>query len=66
MSYLFAFDALYQMDTDEADREVLATMRKRWAIMVGRKMPELAPPQNLWVMQPEKRGGSDARSFRLR
>jgi hypothetical protein len=39
MSYLFAFDALYQMDTDEADREALATMRKRWAVMVGRKMP---------------------------
>jgi len=39
MSYLFAFDALYQMDTDEADLEALATMRKRWAIMVGRTMP---------------------------
>ena len=39
MSYLFAFDALYRMDTDEADRETLTTMRKRWAVMVGRKMP---------------------------
>jgi hypothetical protein len=38
-AYLFAFDVLYQMNTEEADQEALATMRKRWAVMVGRKMP---------------------------
>ena len=27
------------MNTDEADREAMDTMRKRWVIMVGRKMP---------------------------
>ena len=39
MAYLFAFDVLYQMNTDSADQEVIDTMRKRWATMVGRKMP---------------------------
>jgi len=39
MAYLFAFDVLYQMNTDEADQEAIDTMRERWAIMVGRKMP---------------------------
>ena len=38
-AYLFAFDVLYQMNTDEADQEAIDTMRKRWASMVGRKMP---------------------------
>jgi hypothetical protein len=39
VSYLFAFESLYAMDTEVADREALDTMRRRWAIMVGRKMP---------------------------
>ncbi|MBM3495807.1 MAG: hypothetical protein FJX72_16005, partial [Armatimonadetes bacterium] len=39
VSYLFAFEAMYAMDTDEADLEALNTMRRRWATMVGRKMP---------------------------
>lgn len=39
LSYLYAFKAFYQMDTDRADMEAIKTMRKRWAVMVGRKMP---------------------------
>ncbi len=39
VSYLFAFDAMYEMDTDAADLEALQTMRRRWATMVGRSMP---------------------------
>ena len=39
LSYLFAFEAFYRMDTDEADQEAINTMRDRWAVMVGRKMP---------------------------
>ncbi len=39
LSYLYAFEAFYKMNTDEADQEVITTMRKRWAVMVGRKMP---------------------------
>lgn len=39
VSYLYAFEAFYQMNTDEADAEAINTMRKRWALMVGRKMP---------------------------
>jgi len=39
LSYLYAFEAFYRMNTDETDQEVINTMRKRWAVMVGRKMP---------------------------
>ena len=39
LSYLFAFEAFYKMNTDEADQEVINAMRKRWSVMVGRKMP---------------------------
>jgi hypothetical protein len=39
VSYLFAFEAMYEMDTDAADLEALQTMRRRWATMVGRSMP---------------------------
>jgi alpha-L-rhamnosidase len=39
LSYLYAFEAFYKMNTSEADQEVLDTMRDRWAVMVGRKMP---------------------------
>lgn len=39
MAYLFAFNVLYQMNTDATDQEAIDTMRKRWAIMVRRKMP---------------------------
>jgi hypothetical protein len=39
LSYLFAFEAFYRMNTDSADQEVLNTMRNRWSVMVARKMP---------------------------
>jgi alpha-L-rhamnosidase len=39
VSYLYAFEAFYQMNTKEADQEAIEVMRKRWALMVGRKMP---------------------------
>lgn len=39
VSYLFAFEVMYAMDTEAADREALDTMRRRWAVMVDRKMP---------------------------
>jgi alpha-L-rhamnosidase len=39
LSYLYAFEAFYKMNTDKADQVVINTMRKRWAVMVGRKMP---------------------------
>ena len=39
VSYLFAFHAMYEMNTDEADQVALDTMRRRWAVMVDRKMP---------------------------
>jgi len=38
-AYLYTFKAFYQMNTDEADLEVINTMRKRWDIMVALKMP---------------------------
>jgi hypothetical protein len=38
-AYLYTFEAFYQMNTNEADQEVINTIRKRWALMVGRKMP---------------------------
>jgi alpha-L-rhamnosidase len=38
-SYLFAFEAFYKMNTSEADQEAINTMRKRWSVMVARKMP---------------------------